>query len=382
MNVVPTVMYGSVIGAAADIVAEAAAGRMFILVDDEDRENEGDLVIAAQFATAEVINFMARFGRGLICLALTPARVRELNLPAMPRSNGSRFDTAFTASIEARCGVTTGISAADRARTIAVAVNPESQPSDLTTPGHVFPICAREGGTLIRAGHTEAAVDVARIAGLNPAGVICEIMNEDGTMARLPELSTFARKHGIKIGTIADLITYRNCTEKLIEQVAASGIHHPAFGEWRLMIYRDTVEGGEHIALVKGNIEKDNTPALVKLHFLDPIDDLIFSKANELLAFAMYEITKAGRGTIVLVADARKSAISSRVTTRSPHSRSDPRMRDYGISAQILVDLGAEQIVLITEGEETLVSLEGYGLNIVGYHPCRGKRKDPIYESP
>jgi 3,4-dihydroxy 2-butanone 4-phosphate synthase/GTP cyclohydrolase II len=364
MNQMPKMPLRSYISSAAEIIGEAAAGRMVILVDDEDRENEGDLVIPAQFATADVVNFMARHARGLICLALTRERVRHLELPMMARSQNSRFETAFTASIEARHGVTTGISAADRARTIAVAINPETGPRDITTPGHVFPLSARPGGTLIRAGHTEAAVDLARIAGLNPAGVICEIMNEDGTMARLRELTAFSQLHNIKIGTIADLIAYRSRTEKLVEQVALSAIHHPSFGEWRLLVYRDNVEGGEHLVLTKGNLLGDPSPTLVKMHFTNPISDLLLRPTEDPLAAAMYEIMQAGRGVVILINDSRRDAISTHVTTRSPHTRPDPQMRDYGVGAQILVDLGVDEIILITDSDQTLVGLDGFGIKV------------------
>lgn len=368
MNLMPKVGTELYISSAAAIIAEAKAGRMVILVDDEDRENEGDLVIPAQFATPDAVNFMARHARGLICLALTSQRVSELGLPMMARSQNNRFETAFTASIEARTGVTTGISAADRARTIAVAINPETTPADLATPGHVFPLKARDGGTLIRAGHTEAAVDLARIAGLSPAGVICEIMNDDGTMARMRELIAFSQTHDIKIGTIADLIAYRRRTEKLVARVAVSAIHHPSFGEWRLLVYRDSVTAGEHVILTKGDIADASKPTLVKLHFTDTIADLVLRPAEDPIASAMYEIMKAGSGIVALIGDARRDAISSDVMTRSPHARPDAQTRDHGIGAQILVDLGVRDVILITCGAQTFVGLDGYGINVVEEH--------------
>ena len=242
------------LSSAEELIEEARNGRMFMLVDDEDRENEGDLVIPAQFATPDAINFMARHARGLICLTMTRQRVETLGLPLMSRQNGTRHQTAFTVSIEAREGVTTGISAADRAKTIAVAINPDSTRDDITTPGHVFPLVAREGGTLVRAGHTEASVDIARKAGLNPAAVICEIMNDDGTMARLPDLVTFAQHHNLKLGTIADLIAHRRLTERLVRQVEEGTYQHPAGGEWRAVVYANTVEYQEHLALIKGDV--------------------------------------------------------------------------------------------------------------------------------
>ncbi len=357
------------ISTAQEIIEEARSGRCFILVDDENRENEGDIVIPAQFATADAINFMARHARGLICLALTPQRVAHLNLSAMAQTNQSGLrTTAFTLSIEARTGVSTGISAGDRARTVAVAINPESTSRDIVTPGHIFPLIAREGGTLVRAGHTEAAVDVARIAGLNPSGVICEIMNDDGTMARLPELRKFAYQHGIKLGTIADLIAYRLRHERLVAPVASTGIHHPSFGEWQLTVYRDAVDGSEHIALVKGNVTKPG-PILVRLHRSDQVSDIILAREGEGLHSAMFQIMRRGRGAVVLINDGRSGALSDRVRNLSPHSRPGPQLREYGIGAQILVDLGITEMVMLSNREQTLVGIEGYGLTVAGQEP-------------
>lgn len=351
------------ISSAEEIIEEARRGHMFVLVDDEDRENEGDLIVPAQFATSDVINFMAHHGRGLICLALTASRVEQLGLSPMAARNNALHQTAFTVSIEARTGVTTGISAADRARTVAIAINPETGWTDITTPGHVFPLCARDGGTLVRAGHTEAAVDVARIAGLNPSGVICEIMNENGTMARLPDLFGFAERHNLKLGTIADLIAYRHKTERLIEMVAETGLHHPAFGEWRLIVYRDRVENGEHIVLVKGD-PSESSPLLVRLHAMDFVTDAL-GGAPDVLHTSMHQITKEGRGVVVFLNDPRPNVISERVNNLSPHRRPDPRLRDYGIGAQMLVDLGAQDLVLLSDRAQTLVGLDGYGLNVI-----------------
>ena len=261
------------LASAEDLIEEARNGRMFILVDDEDRENEGDLVVPAQFATPDAINFMARHARGLICLALTRARVEKLGLPLMSQQNGTRHQTAFTVSIEAREGVTTGISAADRAKTVAVAINPDTTRDDITTPGHVFPLLAREGGTLVRAGHTEASVDIARKAGLAPAAVICEIMNDDGTMARLPDLIAFAQHHNLKLGTIADLIAHRRLTERLVRKVEESTYTHPAGGEWRAMVFANTVEYQEHLVLVKGDVSGPE-PVMVRMHAVDLLDDM------------------------------------------------------------------------------------------------------------
>jgi 3,4-dihydroxy 2-butanone 4-phosphate synthase/GTP cyclohydrolase II len=299
----------------------------------------------------------------LVCLALTPQRIEQLGLPPMAPRNGTQYETAFTVSIEAKTGVTTGISAADRARTIAIAINPETGREDIVMPGHVFPLCAREGGTLVRAGHTEAAVDVARMAGLNPSGVICEIMNEDGTMARLPDLVAFAQRHNLKLGTIADLIGYRRKTERLVEQVAESALHHPSFGEWRLLVYRDKVENGEHIVLTKGDTATSD-PVLVRLQAADFISDALIGPGGSLQS-AMHRITQESRGIIVLINDPRPNAISERVSTVSPHRRPDPRMRDYGIGAQILIDLGVRDMILLSDRAQTLVGLDGYGLNIV-----------------
>lgn len=365
MNFMPALISNSEINSAQEIIAEARLGRPFILVDDEDRENEGDIVIPAQFATAEAVNFMARHARGLICLALTQQRVSHLHLAPMTQSRRGGHQTAFTLSIEARTGVTTGISAADRARTIAVAINPETRATDIVTPGHIFPLIARDGGTLIRAGHTEAAVDVARIAGLNPAGVICEIMNEDGSMARMPDLIKFARLHKLKLGTIADLIAYRLQTERLVERVVATGLHHPAFGEWRMTVYRDTVEGGEHIALAKGNLSKPG-PVHVCLHMSDPIGDVLLAHGGGPLDGAMYKITRQGRGVIVVLNDPRKDALSERIRTGSPHKRPAKFLRDYGVGAQILVDMGVSDMIIVSDTKKNFVGLDGFGLNVVG----------------
>ncbi|HEX2942360.1 MAG TPA: 3,4-dihydroxy-2-butanone-4-phosphate synthase [Rhodopila sp.] len=357
------------LSSAQELIEEARNGRMFILVDDEDRENEGDLVIPAQFATPDAINFMARHARGLICLAMTPQRVEKLGLPLMSRSNGTRHQTAFTVSIEAREGVTTGISAADRARTIAVAINPDSTRDDITTPGHVFPLVAREGGTLVRAGHTEASVDIARKAGLNPSAVICEIMNEDGTMARLPDLVTFAQHHNLKLGTIADLIAHRRLTERLVRKVEEGAYEHPAGGDWRAVVYANTVEYQEHLALVKGDVS-GSEPVLVRMHAVDLLDDMTGSPHWIAMHNAMHMIGKAGRGVVVLIREHRKTALAERVRQLSADNpRPQRELRDYGIGAQILLDLGVENMVLLTNRRRTVVGLEGYGLNIVEQRP-------------
>ncbi len=351
-----------------ELIAEARAGRMFILVDDEDRENEGDLVIPAQFATPEAVNFMARHARGLICLALTRPRVEQLGLTLMSQSNRSRLQTAFTVSIEAREGVTTGISAADRAHTIAVAINPEKGREDIVSPGHVFPLMAREGGALVRAGHTEAAVDIARLAGLNPSGVVCEIMNDDGTMARLPDLAAFAQRHNLKLGTIADLIAYRRRTERLVRRVAEGALHHAEGGEWTLLVYANTVEYAEHLVLLKGDLAGPE-PVMVRMHAVDLLHDMLGGPAWDTLHGAMRRIAAVGRGAVVLIRDPRPTALSERVRAAAAGPRPNRELRDYGIGAQILLDLGVRRMVLLSNTQRTIVGLEGYGLDIVAQLP-------------
>ena len=355
----------------ADLIEEARAGRMFILVDDEDRENEGDLVIPAQFATPDAINFMARHARGLICLAMTRQRVEQLALPLMSQSNRTRHRTAFTVSIEARDGVTTGISAADRARTVGVAINPESTRESIVTPGHVFPLVAREGGTLVRAGHTEAAVDLARLAGLNPSGVICEIMNDDGTMARLPDLCAFAQHHNIKLGTIADLIAHRRRTEKLVRRVEQGTITHAIGGEWRLMAYATTFDYAEHVVLAKGDLSGP-LPPLVRMHAVDIVNDMMGGPSWSALHGSMQMIAAEGRGVVVLIRDTRPTAVSDRVRAMSASPRPGTFLRDYGIGAQILTDLGVRDMVLLSNTRRTVVGLEGYGLNIIEHRHIAG----------
>ncbi len=346
-----------------ELLEEARRGRMFILVDDEDRENEGDLVIPGQFATPDAINFMARHARGLICLALTRHRVEQLGLPLMAQSNRTRHQTAFTVSIEAREGVTTGISAADRAHTIAVAINPELGREHIVTPGHVFPLVARDGGVLVRAGHTEAAVDFARLAGLNPSGVICEIMNDDGTMARMPDLVAFAQHHGLKLGTIADLIAHRRRTERLVKRVEAGAIQHAVGGDWQVIVYASTISPGEHLALVKGDIVGDG-PALVRMQAASLIHDLVAGRGADELHAAMRDIAQEGRGVVVLLRDWRLDGLSTQIRQgREPVAA--PELRDYGIGAQILADLGITEMTLLSNHPRPIVGLEGYGLKVV-----------------
>ena len=356
-----------------EIVEEARNGRMFILVDDEDRENEGDLVIPAQMATPEVINFMAKFGRGLICLALTPGRVRELRLPLMPRENEQRQSTAFTVSIEAQEGVTTGISAPDRAHTIAVAIDPVRGAKDIVTPGHVFPLEAREGGVLVRAGHTEAAVDIARLAGLNPSGVICEIMNDDGTMARLPDLIRFAQFHSLKIGAIEDLIAYRRRRDILVERVVESEFDSRFGGHFKLIIYRNKIDGVEHQALVKGDLSGED-PVLVRAHSFNILEDVLGDQHRNRggqLQRSMRAIGEEGRGVVVLLRERRTSVLSERIRAEihSRRERGRPPLRDYGVGAQILRDLGVVNMMLLTDNERHIVGLEGYDLHISGRRP-------------
>jgi 3,4-dihydroxy 2-butanone 4-phosphate synthase/GTP cyclohydrolase II len=354
-----------------EIVEDAKNGRMFILVDDESRENEGDLVIPAQHCSAETINFMAKHGRGLICLALSRQRVEALGLPLMAHGNESRMQTAFTVSIEAREGITTGISAADRARTIQVAIDPKATRADLATPGHIFPLLARDGGVLVRAGHTEAAVDIARLAGLNPSGVVCEIMNDDGTMARLPDLVGFAQRHGLKVATIADLISYRLGRDRLVERDIATTLHTRFAGDFRLQVYTNVLTGVEHLALVKGDLETPE-PVLVRVHALNVLEDVlgqdIDGRGGHLRA-VMTAIHESGRGVMVLIREPSPTSISDRIKAGlGQHPPAGPGtlpLRDYGIGAQILKDLGVRDMILLSNTERPIVGLEGYGLRVV-----------------
>jgi 3,4-dihydroxy 2-butanone 4-phosphate synthase/GTP cyclohydrolase II len=356
-----------VISSVEEIIEDARNGRMFILVDHEDRENEGDLVIPAQMATPDAINFMATHGRGLICLALTSARVDALGLPLVAAQNSSRHETAFTTPIEAREGVTTGISAHDRARTVAVAIDPAKGAADIATPGHVFPLRARDGGVLVRAGHTEAAVDIARLAGLNPAGVICEVMKDDGTMARLPDLVAFAQKHGLRIGTISDLIAYRHRHDNLVNESAQKAVHSAYGGDWMLRIFTDETEGAEHIVLSKGDISTPE-PVLVRMHALNPLEDALGlgpSPADE-LPNAMRVIAEAGRGVVVLLRDSTMRLVVDGAV-------SPQKLRQYGLGAQILSALGLHELILVTDSQmPKVVGIEAYGLSIVATHPISG----------
>ena len=357
-----------------EVIADAKAGKLFILVDDEDRENEGDLCVIGEYATADAINFMAKYGRGLICLALTRIRTEQLGLTMMERRNESRHETAFTISIEAREGVTTGISAADRALTIKTAIDPNCGERDITTPGHIFPLIARDGGTLVRAGHTEAVVDIARACGSdNPSGVICEIMKDDGEMARLPDLIGFAKEHDLKIASIADLIAWRRRNESLVQRTVESAITTRIGGEWRMVIYANTVSNIEHIALVKGDISAGD-PVLVRMHALDLMADLLGAvsekRAGDELATAMAAIAEAGCGVIVVLRESIASSLSSMVSQKlnmTSDTSGNRDLRDYGVGAQILTDLGIRKMILLSDTRPNVVSLEGYDLEITDW---------------
>lgn len=360
----------------AEVIEDARQGKMYILVDAEDRENEGDLVIPAQFATPAAINFMARHGRGLICLALTPERARTLHLEPMAPRNQTRHQTAFTVSIEAREGVTTGISAHDRAHSVAVAIDPTKGAHDIVSPGHVFPLVAREGGVLIRAGHTEASVDISRQAGLLPAAVICEIMNDDGSMARLPDLIGFAQLHGLKIGTIADLIAYRHSLEHLVERVVETELVN-RFGTFRLAVYRNVLDGVEHVALWRGEISR-NSATLVRMHRIDFASDLLGGGGDRgnLIDHALAAIAAhSGGGVLVLVRDGDASGLSKRFSGAPPEIGQAERMlREYGAGAQILRDLGVGVMILLSNSApQKIIGLEGYGLSIADWRPLAGK---------
>ena len=354
----------AIISPIEDIIEDARNGRMFILVDHEDRENEGDLVIPAQMATPEAVNFMATHGRGLICLTLTGEQIDRLGVPMMASSNSSRHETPFTVSIEAREGVTTGISAHDRARTVSVAINPQVRTDDIATPGHIFPLRAREGGVLVRAGHTEAAVDVARLAGLNPSGVICEIMNEDGTMARLPDLVEFAQKHALKIGTISDLIAYRLRYDNLVRETDNRMVTSQYGGDWQLRVFTDQTEGTEHVVLTKGDITTPE-PVLVRTHAQNLYEDTLGlgPDSADKLSCAMQHITKEGRGVVVLFRDL--DAALPQTDENQPRT-----LRHTGLGAQIMSTLGLTKIILLTDTPlPKFIGLDAYHLEIVGTQP-------------
>ena len=360
-----------------EIIEEARNGRMIVLVDDENRENEGDLIIPAPMATPEAINFMAKHGRGLICLALTRERVEQLGLPLMAKRNESRHQTAFTVSIEAKEGVSTGISVADRARTIAVAIDQTKGPDDIGSPGHVFPLVARDGGVLVRAGHTEAAVDIGRLAGFNPSGVVCEIMNDDGTMARLPDLVKLAQQHELKIATIADLIAYRLRNDRVIQRTVETVLHSRHGGDFRMLLYINTVAYAEHVALVKGDLSSPG-PVLVRMHALSVLDDVLGDRSSDRggeLQAAMRMIDEAGRGVVVLIREARPTALSDQLRARlGKPPRAEERgashdLREYGVGAQILLDLGVRDMILLSNTKHTIVGIDGFGLAVVDQRP-------------
>jgi 3,4-dihydroxy 2-butanone 4-phosphate synthase/GTP cyclohydrolase II len=358
-----------------EIVEEARNGRMYILVDAEDRENEGDLIIPAQFATPAQVNFMAKHGRGLICLSLTRDRARVLQLDMMARENRESMKTAFTVSIEAKEGVTTGISAHDRAHTIAVAIDPTKTVGDIVSPGHVFPLVAKEGGVLVRAGHTEASVDISRLAGLYPAAVICEIMNDDGGMARLPELVSFAQLHGMKIGTIADLIAWRRRHDRFLERRIESDFESAWGGKFRILVFRNTLDGAEHVALVKGRITGDE-PALVRVHRVDFLSDFLgeAGKREGLVRRSMEKLAAAEEpGVLVFVRMGMGEEIARTLGVQEPSAQaSTPEaghpLREYGVGAQILKDLGVRRMILMSNTRpNVLPGLDGYGLTVEGW---------------
>ncbi len=352
-----------------DIIEDARNGRPYILVDAEDRENEGDVIIPAQMATPDQVNFMAKHARGLVCLAITRERANQLRLPPMAAENRAEYSTAFTVSIEAKEGVTTGISAHDRARTIAVAIDPTKGADDVVSPGHIFPLVAREGGVLVRAGHTEAAVDISRMAGLYPAGVICEVMNDDGTMARLPDLVAFAQLHGLKVGTISDLIAYRRRTERNVERVLEQPFESVYGGPFKLMIYRNTIDGTEHVVLAKGKID-GKSPVMVRMHQVDFATDLLgHTEARQnyvpqsLKAISDYD----GPGVVVFLRDPNPAWLSQRFSGADKHATAEKGLRDYGVGAQILLDLGVRDMIALSSTQPKPAALDGYGLRITGW---------------
>jgi len=355
-----------------EIIEDARNGRMYILVDAENRENEGDLIIPAQFATPDAVNFMAKYGRGLICLAIEQSKADALGLRNMSAENRSRFETAFTQSIEARDGVTTGISAGDRSRTIQVAIDPESAEHDIVSPGHMFPIIARDGGVLVRTGHTEASVDISRMAGLNPSAVICEIMNDDGTMARLPDLVKFAQFHGLKIGTIEDLVAYRMQKDHFVKPVASSSFTSQDNDEFNIHVYRNYLDGLEHVALTKGE-PIPGKESLVRVHKIDFAGDILHenSPRSGLIRDAMRQLAEhKGHSVLVLI---REGSIDTLLERLGAHSKSvdkkEQNIREYGVGAQILADQKVRKMRLITNTMPKLIGLEAYSLELTGIVP-------------
>jgi len=352
-----------------EIIEVAKAGQMFILVDDENRENEGDLVIPAEMCDDQKVNFMAKYGRGLICLTLEESRVNQLDLPLMALNNESRHRTAFTVSIEAKDGIATGISAQDRARTIAVAIDKTKGKESIVSPGHIFPLKAQNGGVLVRAGHTEASVDIAKLAGLTPAGVICEIMNDDGTMARLPDLIKFAKLHKLKIATIADLIEYRRKKDQLIEMIDSQKFFSNIAGEMELRTYRSKIDGIEHLAMIKGSIDT-NSPTLVRMHHLNIIADCLEDSKNPrsgLLKKSLKIINKKQNGVIVIIRQPQEKIADLLFNENTQQNYSQKTLRNYGTGAQILVDLGIKKLTLLSNSKKSIIGLDAFGIKICGY---------------
>ena len=351
-----------------EVVEDASNGKIFILVDNEDRENEGDLCVLGEFASSEAINFMAKYGRGLICLSLPRSQSEKLGLSLMERRNEGRFETAFTVSIEARQGVTTGISAADRALTIKTAINPNASNNEITTPGHVFPLIAKDGGTLIRSGHTEAVIDIAKLAKSNLSGVICEIMKDNGEMARLPDLIKFSKKHNIKIASISDLISYRRKNEVFVKRVSESILDSKFGGVWRIIVFKNIIDNSEHMALVKGVIDS-NSSVLVRVHALDLLSDVLgdqYSNRNgSELSTAMETIALNKNGVIILIRDTSPESLSKKIAKSINKSKIDnDHLRDYGVGAQILTDLGVKDMTILSNSKKTAIGLDGFGLTI------------------
>ena len=360
-----------------EIIEDARNGRMYILVDAEDRENEGDLIIPAQFATPDAINFMAKYGRGLICLAIEAERAEELGLRNMSEDNASRFETAFTQSIEAREGVTTGISAGDRAHTIQTAIDPDSRADDIVSPGHMFPIIARDGGVLVRTGHTEASVDISRMAGLNPSAVICEIMNDDGTMARLDDLVVFAQFHGLKIGTIESLVAHRLERDHFVKHVASSDFTSQRGDEFRIHVYRNLLDGTEHVALSRGDA-KPGEPSLVRVHKIDFAGDILSEESprSGLIWDAMKVLAgHDGHAVMVLIREGSIDSLLERLGAGKPRpDRKEQTVREYGVGAQMLSHLGVKRMTLLSNTMPKLIGLDAYDLEIVGLHPLNATR--------
>jgi 3,4-dihydroxy 2-butanone 4-phosphate synthase/GTP cyclohydrolase II len=361
----------SALSSAEEIIEEVRNGRMVVLVDDEDRENEGDLIIAAQFATPEAVNFMARFGRGLICLCLTSERTRQLGLEPMVTNNGTQHKTAFTSSIEARDVAGSGISASDRAQTIAVAINTSNGLEEIISPGHVFPLIARDGGVLERVGHTEAAVDLARLANLNPSAVICEVMNDDGTMARLEDLIDFAGRHSLKLGTIRDLIVYRRQHDRIVERVSKTQLQTKHYGSWEAIMFRNRIDGVEYLALVKGDIDPAK-PTLVRMHAPDLLADMCGARGSRegLIDRAMKIIAEEGAGVLTLLPAQFDQTLRGAAEAKDGNSRAET-LREYGIGAQVLADLGVTDMELLTDSHPDPVGLSAFGLRIVAERPLR-----------